>query len=193
MLPLLSMDKVYEEAKFPKENGAVRYFSPWIGARAPVERFLFLSALRCGRADWICRSVFIPLREARSLFNYFKYETIGFSKFKLVLVGAFHNMIMDEIPRRFPKLKVAFLEVSAQWLPYVLTDLAKRYYLQGRELNKKNCCARAASMSAVKPAMISPILSSMPAKTTWSWVPITDTPIAPRNYWRFAACWRTSD
>jgi predicted TIM-barrel fold metal-dependent hydrolase len=71
------------------------------------------------------------------LFNYFKYETIGFSKFKLVLVGAFHNMIMDGIPDRFPSLKVAFLEVSAQWLPYVLTDLAKRYHLQGRELNKK--------------------------------------------------------
>jgi predicted TIM-barrel fold metal-dependent hydrolase len=71
------------------------------------------------------------------LFNYFKYETIGFSKFKLVLVGAFHNMIMDGIPERFPRLKVAFLEVSAQWLPYVLTDLAKRYHLQDRELNKK--------------------------------------------------------
>ena len=37
----------------------------------------------------------------------------------------------------YPKLKVAFLEVSAQWLPYVLADIAKRYHLQGRELNKK--------------------------------------------------------
>ena len=71
------------------------------------------------------------------LFNYFKYETIGFSKFKLVLLGAFHNMIMDGIPEHFPRLKVAFLEVSAQWVPYVLTDLAKRYHLQGRELNKQ--------------------------------------------------------
>jgi predicted TIM-barrel fold metal-dependent hydrolase len=44
---------------------------------------------------------------------------------------------MDGIPERFPKLKIAFLEVSAQWLPYVLTDLAKRYHLQDRELDKK--------------------------------------------------------
>ena len=60
------------------------------------------------------------------------------AKFKLVIVGAFHNLIMDKIPERFPKLKIAFLEVSAQWLPYVLTDLAKRYHLQGRELQPKS-------------------------------------------------------
>ena len=54
-----------------------------------------------------------------------------------MIVGAFHNLIMDRIPERFPKLKIAFLEVSAQWLPYVLTDLAKRYHLQGRELDKQ--------------------------------------------------------
>jgi predicted TIM-barrel fold metal-dependent hydrolase len=56
----------------------------------------------------------------------------------LVIVGAFHNMIMDKIPERFPKLKVAFLEAGAQWLPYVLNDLGKRYKLQGRELNAKD-------------------------------------------------------
>jgi predicted TIM-barrel fold metal-dependent hydrolase len=56
----------------------------------------------------------------------------------LVIVGAFHNMIMDKIPERFPKLKVAFLEAGAQWLPYVLSDLSKRYKLQGRELNAKD-------------------------------------------------------
>jgi len=25
---------------------------------------------------------------------------------------------MDEIPKKFPKLRWAFIEVSAQWLPY---------------------------------------------------------------------------
>ena len=136
VLPLLSMDKVYEEAKVAKENGAVGIF------------------LRGSECDLLLSdSYFFPLYDAASrldlpicihsatgspiLFNYFKYETIGFSKFKLVLVGAFHNMIMDGIPERFPKLKVAFLEVSAQWLPYVLTDLAKRYHIQGREFHKK--------------------------------------------------------
>ena len=60
-----------------------------------------------------------------------------FLEVKLVLVGAVHNMIMDRIPEHFPRLKVDCLEVSAQWLPYVLSDLAKRYHIQGRELNER--------------------------------------------------------
>ena len=51
-------------------------------------------------------------------------------------------MIMDKIPERFPKFKVAFLEASSQWLPYVLKDLDKRYKLQGRELNAKDLLRR---------------------------------------------------
>ena len=134
--PLLSMDKIKDEARYAKDNGAVGIF------------------LRGSECDLLLSDAyFYPLYDAASrldlpicihsatgspiLFNYFKYETIGFNKFKLVLVGAFHNMIMDGIPERFPKLKVAFLEVSAQWVPYVITDLAKRYHLQGRELSKK--------------------------------------------------------
>jgi predicted TIM-barrel fold metal-dependent hydrolase len=137
VLPLFSMDKVFAEAKFAKENGACG---------------IFLRGSECERL--LSDDYFFPLYDAAShldlpicihsatgstaLFDYYKYETIGFAKFKLVIVGAFHNLVMDKIPERFPKLKIAFLEVSAQWLPYVLTDLAKRYRLQGRELNSKN-------------------------------------------------------
>ena len=136
VLPLFSMDKVFDEAKFAKANGACG---------------IFLRGSECEKL--LSDSYFFPLYDAASrldlpvcihsatgssaLFDYYKYETIGFAKFKLVIVGAFHNLVMDKIPERFPKLKIAFLEVSAQWLPYVLTDLAKRYRLQGRELNPK--------------------------------------------------------
>jgi predicted TIM-barrel fold metal-dependent hydrolase len=136
VLPLFSMDKVFEEAKSAKENGAVG---------------IFLRGSECEKL--LSDSYFYPLYDtatrldlpicihsatgSTALFDYYKYETIGFAKFKLVIVGAFHNLIMDKIPERFPRLKIAFLEVSAQWLPYVLTDLAKRYHLQDRELQPK--------------------------------------------------------
>jgi predicted TIM-barrel fold metal-dependent hydrolase len=141
VLPLFSMDKVFEEAKSAKENGAVG---------------IFLRGSECEKL--LSDSYFYPLYDAASrldlpicihsatgstaLFDYYKYETIGFAKFKLVIVGAFHNLIMDKIPERFPRLKIAFLEVSAQWLPYVLTDLAKRYHLQDRELQPKSLLSR---------------------------------------------------
>ncbi len=136
VLPLFSMDKVFDEARFAKENGACG---------------IFMRGSECEKL--LSDSYFFPLFDLASrldlaicihsgtgssaLYDYFRYETIGFSKFKLVIVGAFHNMIMDGIPDRFPKLRVAFLEASSQWLPYVATDLVKRYRLQGRELNTK--------------------------------------------------------
>ena len=43
VLPLLSMDKVYDEAKFAKERSA---FSARIGMRSAAERFLFFPTLR---------------------------------------------------------------------------------------------------------------------------------------------------
>ncbi len=136
VLPLFSMDKVFEEAKFAKENGACGIFMR--GSERDVllsDPCFFPLYGAAGQLDLpICIH---SATGSPTLFNYYKYETIGFAKFKLVIVGAFHNLIMDGIPERFPKLKIAFLEVSAQWLPYVLTDLAKRYHLQGRELDKK--------------------------------------------------------
>ena len=69
-----------------------------------------------------------------TLYNYYKYETVGFSKFKLNCVGAFHSIVMDRVPERFPKLRIGFLEISAEWLPYTYTDLAKRFRIKGKEL-----------------------------------------------------------
>src|SRR5438093_13556684 len=108
VLPLFSMDKVFEEAKFAKENGACG---------------IFLRGSECEKL--LSDSYFYPLYDAASrldlpicihsatgstaLFDYYKYETIGFAKFKLVIVGAFHNLIMDKISERFLRLKIAFL------------------------------------------------------------------------------------
>ena len=57
-----------------------------------------------------------------------------FTKFKLAVVGACHTLIEKEIPKKFPKVRWGFLEVSAQWVPYVLNDLADRLRRQGRTL-----------------------------------------------------------
>jgi len=60
----------------------------------------------------------------------------GFAKFKLAVVGAFHSLIFDGIPERFPKLRFAFIEVSAQWVPYAVHDLAKRSERRGKPLRR---------------------------------------------------------
>ena len=48
--------------------------------------------------------------------------TVGFA-----VIGAFHSIVLDGIVERFPKLRWGFIEVSAQWIPYVLNDLELRF------------------------------------------------------------------
>ena len=57
----------------------------------------------------------------------------GFRRFKLAVVGDFHSLIMEGIPAKFPGLRFGFIEVSAQWLPYVIHDLKRLSERQGME------------------------------------------------------------
>jgi predicted TIM-barrel fold metal-dependent hydrolase len=59
-------------------------------------------------------------------------EDTTFTKFKLAVVGACHTLLEKEIPKMFPKVHWGFVEVGAQWVPYILNDLADRYRRKGR-------------------------------------------------------------
>ena len=141
VVPLLSTDQVYDEARLAKENGAVGiYMRGSEGERLLSDPYFYPVYDAAEKLD-------IPVCIHSSngspvLYDYYKYETVGFSKFKLVVVGAFHTIIMDRIPERFPKLKMAFLEVGSQWVPYALSDLYKRYHMEGKEFSKKELLAR---------------------------------------------------
>ena len=59
-------------------------------------------------------------------------DEAGFNKFKLPVVGAVHDLLMSGTPARFPKLRWGFIEVSAQWVPYLLNDLKIRFQRRGK-------------------------------------------------------------
>ena len=48
-------------------------------------------------------------------------------RFKLPPISLFHNLLMQRVPERFPDLRWTFVEISSQWLPYVLNDLSIRF------------------------------------------------------------------
>ena len=56
----------------------------------------------------------------------------GFGRSKLPVISAFHNLIMDEIPKKFPKVRWGFIEVSAQWIPFVYNDMELRFKRRDR-------------------------------------------------------------
>lgn len=134
VLPLLSMDRALVEARFAKESGACG---------------LFMRGLEIGRR--LSDPYFFPLYEAAQrldmpicvhsatgsfLLHDFFLDEPGFCKFKLAVVGSFHSLVFDGVPDRFPKLRFAFIEVSAQWIPYVIHDIARRFERRGKRLKK---------------------------------------------------------
>lgn len=59
-------------------------------------------------------------------------DEAGFNKFKLPCVGAAHELLMKDVPAQFPTLRWGFVEVSAQWIPYMLNDLKLRFQRRGK-------------------------------------------------------------
>jgi len=125
VLPLLSMDETLVELEFSLKHGACGVFIPGlVGDRRLSDPYFFplYDALSAANVPLCVHSATGSFTQ-HDLF----YAEAGFSKFKLAVVGSFHSLIWDEIPKRFPKLRIGFIEVSSQWVPYAFHDLAKRF------------------------------------------------------------------
>ena len=130
MPPLLSMDNVRDELAWSKEHGACG---------------VFMRGLECERV--LSDPYFFPLYKAAeeldlpiclhsgtngfAVHDFFAGDS-GFNRFKLAVVGAFHSLLMDGVPGKFPKLRWGFVEVSSQWIPYAMNDLSLRFKRRGR-------------------------------------------------------------
>jgi predicted TIM-barrel fold metal-dependent hydrolase len=106
---------------------------------------VFMRGLECERALgdpyfyplWQCAADFdlpVCIHSANGSFLHHDFfaEDTTFTKFKLAVVGACHTLLEKEIPKKFPKVRWGFVEVSAQWVPYVLNDLSDRFRRKGR-------------------------------------------------------------
>ncbi len=134
VVPLMSMDRAVAEARFAKDNGACGLFT-----RGLVENRLLSDAYFHPLYEEASR-LNLPICIHASTGNFdwvelFQQES-GFSKFKLPVLSAFHSIVSEGIPDRFPKLRFGFIEVRAQWVPYLYCDLAKRFEQQGKQLDR---------------------------------------------------------
>ncbi|HEY4135813.1 MAG TPA: amidohydrolase family protein [Alphaproteobacteria bacterium] len=131
--PLLEMDRVRDELAWAKDHGACG---------------IFLNGMEFNKS--LSNPYFFPLYEAaqeldlalclHAGINSFTVNDLfiddAFMKFKLSIVGAFHNLVMQGIPQKFPKARWGFIEVSAQWVPYALKDLKHRLMRAGKRMPK---------------------------------------------------------
>jgi predicted TIM-barrel fold metal-dependent hydrolase len=131
--PLLGMERVPEELKFGKENGACGVFIRGLEAdRRLSDPYFFPLYEEASKLDL---PVCVHSANGSITMHDFFIDDSGFCKFKLAVVGAFHSLVLEGIPKRFPKLKIGIIEVSAQWIPYAIHDLAKRYARRGRQMD----------------------------------------------------------
>lgn len=126
-----SMEEVPAQLKFAKENGAVgvfmrgyegdrrltdEYFDPLYAAAADNDLPITVHA-GCGNA------AFARLADGDA-----------YARNKLPVISSFHSILFKRLPQRFPSLRFGFIEVAANWLPYILNDLQRRVAREGWSL-----------------------------------------------------------
>ncbi len=130
MPPLRDMDETRTEIAFGKEHGACGIFVRGLEAEMRLVNPYFFKLYRMAE-EFDLPICFHSGNNSFQVRNIYAAEG-GFGRSKLPVVGAFHNLLMDDIPKQFPKLRWGFIEVSAQWIPYVYNDLELRFQRKDR-------------------------------------------------------------
>jgi predicted TIM-barrel fold metal-dependent hydrolase len=132
--PVLSLDHAEEELRFAKEHGACGVLMHSIEENRLISDpyFFPLYELASDLDMPICVHVG---NGAFALHELFRPED-GLYLFKLPVVGAFHNILLTGVPKRFPKLRFGFIEASSDWVPYALRDVDRRFRREGRPLEQ---------------------------------------------------------
>ena len=132
-LPLMTMDKALDELRWSRGNGACAVFVRGLETHHTLhDPYFFPLYEEASRLN-------MPIGIHSGIGNFAVNDAMGGEPFrvaKLIVIGAFHSMILNNIPERFPKLRIGAIEVAAQWVPYLVHDLNLRLpKLKGKEAN----------------------------------------------------------
>jgi predicted TIM-barrel fold metal-dependent hydrolase len=125
--PLLSIPDALDELRWSKEHGAVGiFFRPVEGSRLLQDPYFDPIYEEASRLN-LAIGVHIANANEQMLEVLSQHSNSGFWTFRLAAVGAFHSLIMSGLPERFPGLRFVFAEAAAQWIPYAIKDLRRRW------------------------------------------------------------------
>ncbi|HTE87232.1 MAG TPA: amidohydrolase family protein [Dehalococcoidia bacterium] len=133
VLPLLTINKAIAELETARQHGACGVFMRYMEADRLLTDPYFYPLYEAAEAQNV------PICIHASSGSFTTQGTFlragGLPLFKLGVIGAFHSLAISEVPDRFPGLKFAFIEVSSQWIPHVVHDLAARF---AKGMNKQS-------------------------------------------------------
>ena len=126
--PVLAMDEAVKEVRWSVEHGARAVnMRPLETGRTITDPYFYPLYEEASRLNV---PITIHIGNSNPAMNDFLSRTAGGSAFvalRLATVGCFHALVMSEVPSLFPDLRWAFVEASAQWIPYVIHDLRRRF------------------------------------------------------------------
>jgi len=128
VLPTLSLEIALSEIRFAKDNGAVGVCLP------PFDRSLMILDEYYypifSRSQELDLPIIIHVaNNDPALMRSLKTRSGllgGFASFRIPTVIACYGLLTSEIPSIFPSLRWGFIEASAQWIPWVLHESARR-------------------------------------------------------------------
>ena len=126
VVPALTPSEAIAQIRFAKEHGAVGVcMRPFERHRMVTDPYFYPIFDESERLDMP-----IAVHLANGCPELFKLMTNeaggGFSTFRIPTVTACYALIMSEIPRVFPQLRWGFIEVSSQWVPWVIHEAVRR-------------------------------------------------------------------
>lgn len=126
VVPALSPQEAVLQIRFAKEHGAVGVcMRPFERDRMMTDPYYYPIYDEAERLD-----IPITVHLANGNPELFRIMTNeaggGFSTFRIPTVTSCYALIMSEIPRVFPKLRWGFIEVSSQWVPWVVHETVRR-------------------------------------------------------------------
>ncbi len=130
--PILSLDKARDEMRWAKDNGACGIFMRGLENEKALSDEYFHPLYEV--ASELDLPICIHLGNGSFTVHDFYTPDTTFTKFKLPTIGAFHSLIFSGTPAKFPKLRWGVVEVSADWLPFILRDLRKRFLRRGKRV-----------------------------------------------------------
>lgn len=134
VLPLRSMDKALEELQFGKDNGACGVFTRGIDVDRLISDPYFFPLFEAAEA------LDLPICVHSATGSVTHHDMFpsdsGLWRFKFPGIVAFHSLLMQNVPARFPKLRFGFVELSSQWVPYAVHDYVRRQEKKGQEIDR---------------------------------------------------------
>ena len=137
VLPTLMLDEALVQMRSAQEHGSVAVcVRPLEGDRSMLDPYFYPIYEEASRLDMAIAVHIANGNPANcDLLRYFPgtQRTNGFALFRAPTVVSCFMLLMSEVPQLFPKLRWGFIETSAQWVPWVYNEAARRYQVDGRK------------------------------------------------------------